>query len=202
MKRGIFGLMVLCLAFGFVLVGCPDPNKVTPVTIEWQKGTDGFIQYSTNDPKKYAYAFWNSYVNSSGDVNVYEIECKKISGYSNIGYGMIFGFVDNNNYYSLIITNTGYYQIGKRVKGTTTVVQAWLTSTHLNTGSNVLNTLKAVYSPTDKRYTVYLNGNNVAMFNEDANVTGGTKIGFYASVSSQANENFPDTPVDIRFRQK
>jgi hypothetical protein len=201
MKKSIFGLMALCLVFGLVLAGCPDGNKQPPTKIEWVQDSNGFIQFSTNDPKDLGGSYWNIYQNSSSDPNVYEIEVKKVSGYLGGGYGMLFGFVDNNNYYRLLITNNGNYSTAKRVNGTVTVFQSFVRSTYLTAGPNETNTLKVVYTPANDKYTVYLNDHNVTSFT-DTSITGGTRIGFYVSISSQTNENFPGTPVDVWFRQK
>jgi hypothetical protein len=132
--------------------------------------------------------------------NIYEIECKKMSGASNWGYGMIFGAsnTDMRRYYDLGISTQGYYIIGKKVNEEYTTIRDWTKSEKLNTGYNTINTLKVVKNGTT--FTVYLNGSQADQFT-DTEISG-DRIGYWVDIGLEKDESFPNTPVDVRFRQK
>jgi len=191
------GLLTLALAFVFIFTGCDtgtDDDGVS--TIKWESDGNGFIQFSTNDPK-YNFIYWILY-NNIIESNIYEIECKKMSGASNWGYGMIFGASDIHKYYDLGITTQGYYIIGKEVNGKYTKIRDWTKSEKLNTGYNTINTLKVVKNGTT--FTVYLNGSQADQFTDTE--INGDRLGYWVDVGLEKDESFPNTPVDVRFRQK
>ncbi len=113
---------------------------------------------------------------------------------------MIFGASDevSNLFYCVNIDTNGYYTIWKRVsngeggyKWDSDPIQNWTYTTSLNTGYNVLNTIKVekLYSI----YVIYFNGDFVDSFpydNVEDEADGfGSRIG-------------PNKPVDVRFRAK
>ncbi len=180
-------------------------------TIEYTLGSDGFYRYYTNDPSYYNYGFWTIFENPNDDPDVYEIECKKISGANNYGYGMIFGASDENVnlFYSVLIDTTGWYTINKRVPNGTGFrnepmipndeeLGRWRSSGNLNDGYNMLNTIKVEVD----EYSIYFNDSAIANYSFTDEEPYGNRIGFYTSVSSEENEDFPNTPVDTRFRAK
>jgi len=160
---------------------------------------DMFTWFSTNDPREYDRAWWNFYENIN-DRNIYEIECKRMSGDRNSGYGMVFGAsnTDNREYYLLEITTQGNYWIGKYSNEKFTTIKAWTGSEKLSTGYNTINTLKVLKNGTN--FTVYLNGSQVFQFTDTE--INGDRLGYRAGIGSEKDESFPNTPVDVRFRQK
>jgi hypothetical protein len=65
--------------------------------------------------------------------------------------------------------------------------------------TNKSNIIKAVKTGTS--YAVYINDTLVHTFAEDNAITG-NRIGFQVSVGMESEESFPNTPVDVRFKQK
>jgi len=192
-------ILVIVLVFGMSVTGCDTGTNDLPVsTIEFEPDGNGFIQFSTNDPQKRG-TWWNLYDNIN-DRNIYEIECKKMSGAKNIGYGMVFGAsnTDNREYYLLGITTQGDYWIGKYSNEKFTTIKDWAESEKLSTGYNTINTLKVVKNGTS--FTVFLNGSEVYQFT-DTEISG-DRLGYWTSIGSEKDESFPNTPVDVRFRQK
>ena len=190
-------LAAACLLFVLFFGGCDSDLSVS--TKQWETGSDGFEQFYTNDSQYYDYYFWNLY-NSINGPDTYQIECKKLSGSNKYAYGMIFGASNsvNNRYYYINITVTGSFNIYKRIGDSYTMIKDWTESDELNTGYNVINTIKVTRAGTT--YTVYLNGAEVHEFT-DAPVIG-NRVGYIAYVGLREHESFPNTPVDVRFRQK
>jgi hypothetical protein len=82
---------------------------------------------------------------------------------------------------------------------TRTELKDWTTSDKLETGYNKTNSIKVTKSETN--YTVFLNDTQVYQFPDDGSIAG-SRIGYYVSVGTAAYEKFPNTPVDVRFKQK
>jgi hypothetical protein len=196
-KRLLF--LTAILLIGFVIIGCENgTNGLQISTVRWELGADGFTQFYTNDSQDYSRVFWSIYGNDKKDS--FEIECKRISGVQSTAYGMVFGVPDSDNsqYYYLLITNNGYYLLGKRTSDEYQTISDWTRSDKLFTGYNKSNILKV--SRSGALYTIFLNGNQVYQFTDSS--ISGSRVGFYAAVSSEANEDFPNSPVDVRFRIK
>jgi hypothetical protein len=171
------------------------PSTGLPVkTIRWERGTDGFYQFYTNDQQYFSYGFpSNLFTNNP---NIFEIEIKKISGARDLAYGMIFGAVDYDNNYFVNIAVDGYYVIGKRVNGSVITIQGWTDFFGLRTGFNVSNTIRVTKS--GSYFQVSFNGSNATSFT-DSSITG-SGIGAVAWVGKSGEESFPNTPVEVKFR--
>ena len=175
------------------------PWQVT--NIDWVSDGNGFIQYSTNDYRRFDTSS-RVFADNINAVNTWEMECMKISGSESSGYGMMFNVSDNNNinYYVIVITINGDYCILKRVGSVNRVMKNWARSERLNTGYNVINTLKAVRNRRD--ITIFINDNQVFQFRETGGRLDGNRIGYIVSIGDENMESFPSIPVDVRFRQK
>ena len=189
-------ILVLSLA----LASCDHGglNNLPVSTIEWVVDSDGFNQFYTNNSMHHNYTFWALYENSINGPNIYEIECKRISGNMYRSYGLIFGASDTamDKFYFLNIFTQGFYYIGKWEGDNVTQIQDWQASGSLRTGYNRINKLKVVKAGTS--YTVYINGTKVHQFT-DSEI--GNRIGVIAYVGDEKEEPFPNKPVDVRFRQ-
>ncbi len=212
-KLSVLWIFLAVMVIGFLFAGCENPaGGDRPTTINYTLGSDGFYQFYTNDPDNYGYGYWVVGPNPNADHNVYEVECKKISGYGGNGYGMIFGASNEitNLYYYVLIETSGWYTIRKTVQEGTNFISesvivnntalggTWRAASQLTTGYNKLNTIKVVTTATT--FEVFFNNVSVGIF-DDYNAYG-NRGGFYTSIGSAANENFPNTPVDTRFRAK
>ena len=186
------------LIFIFAFFVCYDGNSQNRAvsTIEWKQDGTGFIQYSTNNPEHYETAWWQLTDNILG--NIYQIECKKINGSANMGYGLVFGAsnTDSQKLYTLLINMNGYYYVGKEDGKKQTTIKDWTLSEKLNTGYNATNILKVIKNGT--AFTVFLNGSQVYQF-KDSSIKG-DRLGYLVSVGDQNQEQFPARPVDVRFK--
>jgi hypothetical protein len=173
----------------------PPPAGSTIKTILWELGADGFYQFYTNDQQYFGYGITCLRNNNS---NIFEIEIKKISGARNVYYGMIFGAVDGKNNYFVYITVDGSYLIGKCVNDNLFATEPDFTySPKLRTGYNVSNTIRVTKS--GSHFQVSFNGNFIDEFT-DSSITG-SGIGAIAVVGPSGQESFPNTPVEVKFRQ-
>lgn len=167
-------------------------------TSEWQLDGNGYVQFLTNDAQYYNYNFWVSYTQTNEtQMTTVTATVKKQSGSLNGGYGIIFCYQDSNNFYRLLIDADGHYSVIARTGGVYSVIIPWTSSQHLSSGVGVDNVI-SVHQLSPNNFSVNFNGTQEVLFN-DANFTGG-KAGFSASVNVQANENFPNTPEDLRFK--
>ncbi len=176
------------------------PNPVARArTVLWESDNEGFIQFSTNTPEYYQTVQLRFFENIN-DRDTFEIECKKMSGARGFGYGIVFGAPDsdNNKYYLLEISTEGDFFIAKRDGNKRTIIRNWETTEKLHAGYNVINNLKVIRK--GSTFTVFLNGIEVYQF-MDWEIYG-SRIGYYAEIGTKTTEAFPNTPVDVRFRQK
>jgi hypothetical protein len=135
---------------------------------------------------------------SSPQANVWEIDCKKISGGIEEVFGMLFAASDNFHFYRVYITTGGRYSVGKRNGDEQTSIISWTDYAKLNTGYNKENTLKVTKS--GSTYAIFINGEQVNQFTDSA--VFGDQTGFFVRVGAEANEDFPNKPVDVRFKLK
>jgi hypothetical protein len=191
----------LMSVFLFVLlVGCDTGTSDLSIsTILWELGDDGFTQLYTNDPQYYNWSFWH-FCDNNNTQNTYEIECKKMGGSLECDYGMLFGAsnLTQDQYYCVGITSSGYYIVWNRNGDEYTTIKDWTRSDKIYTGYDRINSIKVTQAGTV--YTVFLNGTQVYQF-DDATITG-NRIGYYVRTGIEGAEEFPNSPVDVRFKQK
>jgi hypothetical protein len=170
-------------------------------TISWLSDGNNFFQFYTNDTGKLDSSFWGYSTNKNTSTpETYSVELKKIAGYNNASYGMIFCTSDGGYFYYVLISTTGYYLIGKHVPQGHTTIKEWAKSSALRTGYCVSNVIKAVKS--ESGYGIYLNNilvYNLADLDPDIN---GSEVGCYTQPGNLEQENFPNIPMDIRYQQK
>ena len=193
MKKFYLVLFITC----FVLLACDTGSaKLEINTNMGQPDEQGFTQFYTNDPHYYGYHFWVLSQNINTQ-NTYQVELKKISGAPGPAYGLIFGGVDNSNYFCIGLSTNGHYIIARKSEGDWTIIQDWERSNLLKTGFNTINTIKVLKS--GSRYDISLNDTHIYQFTDSE--INGNRIGYFMDVGSKENESFPNTPVDTRFRQ-
>jgi hypothetical protein len=186
------------MAAAFLCTACSNGSTNLPVeTIEWELLDDGYRQFYINDSNFYNYIFWDI-EDDNKPRDIFEIECKKISGSKDGGYGIIFGAVDSYNFYYVLISSDGWYAVRKMINKDVEFLTTWSKSSYLNTGYGKTNTIKVTRSGTT--YNISFNDNFPNSFS-DSTLTG-TKIGYIANVDSKEKEKFPNVPVDVRAKQK
>jgi hypothetical protein len=196
-----FLISLVCI----LLLSCGDssspPSTPTVIqTIQWQLDGKGFVQFYSNDAQYYNYLFWNDYTQTNqSPMTTVTAAVMKQSGSLYFGYGIVFCYQDNNNFYRLLINAAGQYSVYARIGGNFTVIVPWTTtpSIYLNSGFGVEN-LISVTQQSPNNFSVNFNGKQETLFS-DSNFIGGT-AGFAAGIDTQSNENFPITPEDIRFK--
>jgi hypothetical protein len=165
----------------------------------WQLDGNGFVQFVTNDPQYYQYTSWYIIGPNENLMSTVTATIKKQSGNAGTGYGIIFCYQDNNNFYSLSIETTGHYHVWARIGGAYSELVSWTASTDLNNGFGVENEVSVVQTSL-YNFAVFFNGTQVRTFTDTGFNFFGGRAGLYASIYDQAHENFPSTPVDVRFK--
>lgn len=202
MKKSIGLLLVSFIVVLSVITGCGGgKTSETPSvkTIQFENDSEGFTQFYTNDSKYFDYTFWCQLLNPSNPMSPIEFQAKKMSGSAQIGYGELFCYQDENNTYAIAIFTDGNYQISKIIGGNLTYLKELTPSNHLRQGYNTINDIQITSDAASHIISFYFNGvleTTVC----DSSFTGGD-YAFLAGVGISQNENFPNTPVDIRFKQ-
>ena len=169
---------------------------------------DGTLRFITNNPSTYDKYTWYSVLNPNPDTVpiVYELEAKKISGNDAYEYGMLFCLDETRNsdadYYRLFINVNGGFTVQKRTDGRWAARPvSWRNSPFLKTGFGVYNTIRI--ERTDNingaDFKIFINGNLAASFFDDSPINS-TNFAPVVSISIMEREQFPNIPVDIRFR--
>ena len=212
MKKGLRFTLVLLLLFSLTICqscgsGGGSSDAAPPVTVSWQPDAGGFLQYSTNDPALYNSTQVHANNTIQSTMTSLETQVKRVSGSTGTGYGILFCYQDPDNTYGIAITTGGQYLILRSVNGVNSYYNgsswssdshsSWLSSSHLITGLNKINSIKVTYAGS-ANFNVYFNGTYEISFN-DANFTGGDSL-YMAAISTAVHENFP-TPSDMRFKQ-
>lgn len=187
--------MIASVVLVLIVSGCG--SKLPVRTIRWEDDGAGYTRFYTNDSQYYGYSFWYWDDPSVDPMTTVETAVKKISGSSAHGFGIIFCVQDTNNFYRILISANGGYNIWKKVNDTWTSIQSWTQSGNINQGYGAVNTIKV--TRVDTTFYVYINEQYETCF--DANEFSGGKSGYYVSVGDSDYEKFPNTPVDVRFNQ-
>ncbi len=186
----------IVLAACMLLISCgkssddPAAPSTSIQTIKWQLDGNGSTQFLTNDAQYYNYFFWNTYTQTNESLmSTVTATVMKQSGCLYSGYGIIFCYQDNNNFYRLLIDTTGHYSVYSKVGGNYSAIIPW-TSTftaNLNSGVGVANVI-SVTQQSPSNFSVNFNGTQETLFS-DGTFTGG-KAGFCIYIADQAAENF------------
>ena len=130
--------------------------------------TDGGYRISINDSNFLA---WSTYDAEFENVRI-EVEASFLSGSTNNTYGIICGYKDANNFYSLMVGSDGYFAIRKRAGGGTLDIisgDSYLQSDAIRTGTQ-LNLIAAVCSY--NRLALFANGELLTEVIDDELETG------------------------------
>lgn len=222
MKR-LFRMILLMLLIA-LSAGCgggsdyspsnPADNNLPVETRWWLDDGSGFVQFYTNDLDMCEHGYWARYDEPNEiPMSTVVTQVKKVSGNSMFGFGILFCIQDTSseihNYYRLLIYTDGYYQLSKMVNDTFSIIpdsnnpvwdlQDYVFCQSLNIGYNANNTIMVVQIEPGS-FEIYFNSDKAATFSDNS-YTGGM-YGFYTAVGLPSEENFPNTPVDVRFKQQ
>jgi hypothetical protein len=198
LKTRLRFLVLAAAAVSLALIVSCSGGGSSVETISWKSDGNGFIQYSTNDSANLGSSMGCTYSSTNSTPSVVTATVKKISGAETYGYGVLFAVTDTNNRYRVIIDCTGYYRVDMKSAGYSYTFQDWTYNAAINLGYDVENTIAVTYSAPN--YSVAINGTHMVSFLADETVGISGNSGFFLSVGTSANEDFPDTPVDVRFK--
>jgi len=196
-------------------------SQINVNTVIWEKDQNGYLQFSTNDSRfvdSDGSTIWKMgqlEINQYDDTFVFEAVCNKLQGTGEGGYGITFCMQDINNFIVVMIRKTGSYCVIKRYltlnQNTNTLEEKrefiidWTFTSALIQGNNQNNKIKVSYLG-NRTFKITFNDieeNPPITFEENENKTPlfnmGGKLGYLIVISPK--EQFPDTPVDVRFFQ-
>ena len=203
-RRSAFFVCAVALVFSFI--GCDNGSGSSGPTIEtirWAQDSDGFYHFETNDEQYYNYWFAKIPTTNTED-GIKEIKIKKNSG-ANVGYGMVYEWKDKKNFHRVLISLNGLNRVDVYDENETegkVYEKDWTFSNDLKTGLGEINKLTVNETGSDSGYEVYINDALVERYNATHSYTDAEdSIGAIVYIGKETSENFPDTPVDVRFRR-
>ncbi|HUV36528.1 MAG TPA: hypothetical protein VMX58_06280 [Patescibacteria group bacterium] len=195
------GTAVLALAVLWLcLASCSDPYSASIENINFREDGEGFRRFYADIPGYYNRGFYYFLSGSRQEpMMAVQSQIKKISGFDDVGFGVLFCMQDNGDYYRLLIKTDGTYSVTRKSGELKQPLIDWTASDHLEQGYDVLNEIMITYDYIQQRFAIFFNEVPETAF-IDASFSGGCS-GFYAIIGPEQLEHFPDEPVDIRFRQ-
>jgi len=199
--------IIVLYSFFFLLTACapaatPVPHAASGTVLfkdEFDASTTGWDRFANDGGimdyfdggfrilvKQPGLNFWSTPQKNFGDVSI-EADAVKLAGPNENRMGLMCRY-QGGNYYFFIISDDGFFAIGKFIKGQTTLLgQSEMQSTPL-VQSNAVNHLRA--DCTGSALTFYLNGNQLAIV-QDGDLKSGD-VGVLAGSFSQPG-------VDVSF---
>lgn len=204
----VLSLALLLVSF----TGCKDksPDLIDDITVD----QDNYTVIRTNNYGNCGYTIRIDTDDLASFLSdKIETEVVKVSGYSKALYGMYFNGSLNSqnqldNFCSVLINTEGSYMIIKCIDGTYYALNgsgAWITtaytfaSSDLVQGYNKSNVIRVKVTGANT-YELYLNDVLAKSFTE-SDITTGLKKGFMFDVDTKANEGFPDSFLEIKFKE-
>ncbi len=174
--------------------------------ISFVEDGDGAIQFYNNNPDEYGWYYYHLdpvYTGSTIGTMTTEVEVTKLSGSDSYGAGLVFGATAlTDSFFYFQISSNGYYNIYRwDTPDVYTEIVPWTQSYTIHTGLDESNILKVSTAQTPAGPdSMEASINGVAV--ESMLVPGvvGPYSGFIAFIGTEEYEDFPDTPVDVRFR--
>jgi hypothetical protein len=207
-------------ACALLLLSACDPSggkkgDLAVQTIDYKLGADGYYRFYTNDLANClgGSGYFSKYLDDSfAPMHSVEIEAAKDSGKSGYMYGIVFCYADVDRYYRLLISPWGDYEVFKHGPDShqwwnfetpgwsATSAFTYPTSPNLKTGYGQVNKLKVARDASTGRFDIFFNDAASASASfTDAEYSGG-KNGFMTFVGLPADEDFPNVPVDVRYK--
>jgi len=106
-----------------------------------------------------------------------EVEATQEDGLSTNTYGLIFRYVNHDNYYRFDLSGDGFFLLSKFENGVWSTLADWAKSDAIHQGSGTINVLKV--SASGPNLTVFANGEELAQVTDEAFSEG--NFGFFAS---------------------
>jgi hypothetical protein len=215
--RRLLALAIPLAAFS--LVSC-DSKDYTIETINYQADGEGWLQFKTNDDDLMSKAFVhapavddNSFANDSSWTAT--IQVKKLEGSIYSPFGLMFDYVDSDNYLALILRISGDYKIIQKLDGGYTKISEWSSASAIK-GWEKTNTISLSFTPPGDAsnptsygyFQMSVNdtqlssdsGSNPTRLTLTAAAPTTSKIGFFVGTLDSDYESFPKYPSDQRFK--
>jgi hypothetical protein len=96
-----------------------------------------------------------------------EVEATQVTGPNDNGYGVLFGYKSEGNYYYFLISGDGYYLVGGLINNIWSAksMNIWEKSDAIHTGNNVTNLINMTCN--EGRFIFYVNDKYVYEFTDD-----------------------------------
>ncbi|MFP4550993.1 MAG: hypothetical protein ACLFNT_09330 [Spirochaetales bacterium] len=190
-------LPLTLIAAVLMIAACENPAGAPKIeTIEFDE-VGGYYVYRTNDDANLDTARSYSILPGTSDATESEIEIVKESGNSQGWIGMVFNREDNSNYYAFLVTVGGSYAYYKVESGSLTAIDDGTLPAAIDYGYGKTLTINATY-PADSPITIQVNGTTV--FTDSSPFVPFTGDAVGGLVDVEPVENFPDDPVEVKFR--
>jgi hypothetical protein len=199
--------VIVLILFGALFISSCD---IVPIDTQFIADPgNGRWELITNDSDYYNTCFWAVFGCQSPYVAVdFMFSAEKKSGSDRVPYGAYFTAARGGSangpfsYTAMVLINAaGQYTIltydDQSGQDLYTVLVDWTSSSYLNTGYNVINRVREKYNQISENYDIYFNG-YLANSLSYTSVGWGGDFGPLLFVGSQAEEDFPGTPVDVR----
>jgi hypothetical protein len=200
--RGGLALLAAVTLAGLALVGAlalgwrtPTPQRPPDWTASdatWHTFGDGRLATSTtglslqlSDPHQSAWAIPGQQVSDF----IVELDARSLFPSKDVGYGLLYRYQNEANYYVFAVGGDGYYTIAKIRKGTLTPLRDWQQWPHVRRGVTT-NRLRVRCEGATCHF--YVNGEFTAQVTDDALLSG--DLGLWG-------QTFSDDALDVVFEE-
>ncbi|MCC6612940.1 MAG: hypothetical protein IT320_05635 [Anaerolineae bacterium] len=130
-----------------------------PATSDWQqydgrvaaRVADGRVVVSNGVSNNVAFSVADPYF---ADFDL-RAEAQAINGPLDNGYGVVFRYIDPENFYLFLVSSDGYYEVTRVLGGVQRDLSAWVDSELVHQGLNAINHLRVVAR--GNQFTFYVN---------------------------------------------
>jgi hypothetical protein len=202
MKKRSFVCLLVAVIVVAIVVSCDmngDSDDNLPVqTIRWEPDGNEYYQFYTNDSQYYNYGFSTWHDTGDSPPAESEIVIRKISGHEAWGYGMVFDSVEVENRTLVLLNNQGSVTIARLDNNDWNTLKEWTPENSILPGEN--NRVRVTMGTASNSLTVRINGAVVYHTDDGYTSREGESIGAIAFVGDEDDEDFPNVPIDVRFR--
>ncbi|MCQ2589749.1 MAG: hypothetical protein MJ179_04920 [Treponema sp.] len=165
---------------------------------------DNTYEFKTNNTeylKESGYTIWTvNEKNRSKSYIDYKISISKISGRSDMGFGIIYACDEEETMKVVLINVLGKYCIGNIEKGKFKTTKEWTYTNLLRQNYGQVNELEISFNEVENRFVLLINGRKECDINNDITDFSDTGRGFVVTLAP--NENFKTSYVHINFSKQ
>jgi hypothetical protein len=193
--------LVSAAAAGLALITAGSGGATATCWISvWAPDGDGYLQFKADNPSAKG-GWWNK--SFPGDdslllsANPVTVSMKKVSGMDIQGFGFLYCFQDDNNFYRILINTKSQFIVQKCQAGSYTTLVPWTASSALQKGFMQVNKV-SVAQPTRDSFVVTFNDDASRQVSYSDPAFSAGRVMLYVTVGLQ--EDFPSAPEDVRFK--